>query len=110
MGEKIGEPVKTVVEAIFNSKSHPEQGFRAALGLFRLARVLGDDRLLNACKKAISLGSPTYKSVKSILETGQDKCLSVTTEEQKLPVHENIRGAAYYQNSEESQNASTTNH
>lgn len=110
MGEKIGEPVKAVVEAVFKSKSHPEQGFRAALGLLRLARVLGEDRLLNACKKAISLGSPTYKSVKSILETGQDKCLSTTAEEQKLPVHENIRGAAYYQNSEESQNASTTNH
>ncbi len=108
-GEKVGKPVKSVIENILNSRKHPEQGYRASLGLLRLGRLLGNDRLLNACKKAIELQSPTFKSVKAILENGQDRCLTLQEEDRKLPKHKNIRGAKYYLQKEEP-DAAATNH
>ncbi|PKL49062.1 MAG: hypothetical protein CVV42_07810 [Candidatus Riflebacteria bacterium HGW-Riflebacteria-2] len=110
MSEKIGEPVKSVIEAIFKARPHPKQGFRSALGLLRFGRILGEERLLNACKKAIDIGSPKYKSVKAILESGQDRCFSDKSENRQLPKHENIRGKAYYQTKEEENDVVTTNH
>lgn len=110
IAEKIGEPVKRVLEEIFKARPHPEQGFRSALGLLRLGRILGEERLLNACKKAIDIGSPKYKSVKAILESGQDRCISDKDENKQLPKHENIRGMAYYQTKEEDDDAAATNH
>lgn len=108
---KIGHSVKTVVEEILKSRRHPEQGFRSALGLLRLGKSLGEDRLENACRKAIDLGCPRYKSVRSILETGQDKIPSSHDNKHLAhPVHENIRGADYYRREEEDCNASSTNH
>lgn len=96
-GEKIGIPVKIVVENIINSKRHPEQGFRSALGIFRLGDKVGNIRLINACKVAIGLQSLTYKTVRTILENGQDrKADSEISEDKVLPEHSNIRGASYY--------------
>ena len=110
LGDKIGTSVKRVVEEILKSRPHPEQGFRAALGLLRLGRTLGDDRLEKACKIAIELGSPRYRSVRSILETGQDKrSFPNESKSRALPHHSNIRGAKYYQQKED-ENASPTNH
>lgn len=109
MAAKIDQAVKSVIETILNSRPHPEQGYRASLGVLRLGRLLGDDRLTNACKKAIELGSPTYKSIKAILENGQDRCLLPQQENRDLPKHQNIRGAEYYKH-EEDTNAAATNH
>lgn len=109
MAAKIGEPVKSVIEKILSSRAHPEQGYRAALGVLRLGRLLGDDRLINACIKAIELGAPTYKSIKAILENGQDRCEIPQQESRGLSKHKNIRGSKYYQNKEKT-NAAATNH
>jgi len=107
-GEKIGNPVKIVVEKILNSKKHPEQGFRSALGIFRLGSKVGNIRLINACKVAIGLQSPTYRSVQTILENGQDRKADYEIAEDKvLPEHKNIRGASYYK--EDKDYANTTN-
>jgi hypothetical protein len=79
------------------SKPHPEQGYRACLGLLALAREYGEQRLEAASTLALRLGSPTRKSVKSILESGRDR--RPTTSEPlalELPVHSNVRGPGYY--------------
>lgn len=109
MAAKIGESVKSVIETILNSRPHPEQGYRASLGVLRLGRLLGNDRLINACKKAIEIGSPTYKSIKAILENGQDRCALSEQENRELPKHQNIRGSKYYKK-EENTDAASTNH
>jgi len=100
--EKSGGKTAELVEAIMNSKPHPEQGFRACLGVMRLGKHYGDDRLEAACGRALDLRSPSYKTVESILKNGADRMAlpgknSKTNSEQLLlPRHDNIRGADSY--------------
>src|SRR2546430_5649229 len=79
-GESIGAHTGAIVEHLLRTKPHPEQGYRACLGLLALARQYGEARLEAASALAVRLGSPTRKSVKSILESGRDRHLSSTTE------------------------------
>jgi len=67
-------------------------------GLLSLARQYGDARLEAASALALRLGSPTRKSVKSILESGRDLRGSSPTEPLalELPAHGNVRGPGYY--------------
>ena len=96
-GESIGVNAGAVVEHLLRSKPHPEQGYRACLGLLALAREYGEGRLEAASALARRLGSPTRKSVKSILESGRDR-RSATSEPLglDLPAHGNVRGPGYY--------------
>lgn len=95
--EKIGDNVKKVVQEMFQRKQHPEQAFKSCLGLLSLSKKYGDDRLNNACKRAIAFNYYSYKAIKNILERGMDK---LEEENQDifstLPEHENIRGNTYY--------------
>ncbi len=96
-GAKIGAPVKEVIKNIINSRKHPEQGFRSALGVLRLANKAGNKRLVDACIVAIRLNSLRYKTVQRILENGQDKKANTEILEDKiLPEHTNIRGENYF--------------
>lgn len=100
--EKTGPSTRHVVEAILKSKPHPEQGYRACLGLMRLGRNHGADRLEAACRKAQDLGAERYQTVKNILGKGMDRQpLPASGPEASLPRHENIRGAACYGEREE---------
>ena len=85
-----------VVEHLLKSKPHPEQGYRACLGLLSLARQYGQQRLEGASALAVKLQSPTRKSVLSILRTGRDQHLPVSPEQIDLPEHTNVRGPKYY--------------
>jgi transposase len=91
-----GPQCARLVEHILESKPHPEQGFRSALGIIRLGRGVGTPRLEAACARALRLGIASYHSVKSILENRLDQ----QSEEPELPlnspVHENVRGQEYY--------------
>lgn len=96
-GESIGPHTGTVVEHLLRSKPHPEQGYRACLGLLSLSREYGEGRLETASALALRLSSPTRKSVKSILESGRDlpraQAEPLTLE---MPAHGNVRGPGYY--------------
>src|SRR5271166_3293502 len=80
-GASIGANTCAVVEHLLKSKPHPEQGYRACLGLLALARQYGQGRLEAASALAVKLQSPTRKSVLSILKTGRDQRPSVTPEQ-----------------------------
>jgi len=95
-GASIGESTRAVVEHLLESKSHPEQGYRACLGLLALARQYGQGRLEAASTLAVKLQSPTRKSVLSILRTGRDQSNAAGTDELDLPDHANVRGPHYY--------------
>ena len=97
-GTSIGAHTGAVVEHLLRSKPHPEQGYRACLGLLNLSRAYGEARLEAASALAVHLGSPTRKSVQSILESGRDRRRSKHTEplELELPLHDNVRGPGYY--------------
>lgn len=96
-GESIGVSTGAIVEHLLRSKPHPEQGYRACLGLLALARQYGEPRLEGASALALRLGSPTRKSVLSILASGRD--LQLTCGDARaieLPAHDNVRGPGYY--------------
>ena len=95
-GASIGTNTCAVVEHLLKSKPHPEQGYRACLGLLSLARQYGQARLEAASALAVKLQSPTRKSVLSILKTGRDQRQPVTPEQLDLPEHSNVRGPKYY--------------
>jgi hypothetical protein len=101
--QTIGPHTGQVVTTILKTKPHPEQGYRACLGLMRLTRGYDTARMEAACGRALALDSCSYKSVASILKTKLDQQPLPTTEEAPHPpgpVHENLRGPAYYQASD----------
>ncbi len=97
-GERIGAATAAVVRWQMEHRAHPEQGYRSCLGLMRLGREYGADRLEAACARAQSIRSPSYKSVASILSCGLDqRALDVSMPVQaSLPLHGNVRGPGYY--------------
>jgi len=92
-----GAATAELVTAILAKKLHPQQGFRSCMGIITLAKKFGKERVEAACKRALAIGGTSYKSVKSILETGLDKN---PLPEQKTTapaiMHSNIRGSEYY--------------
>jgi transposase len=96
-GERIGAATAAVVRWQMEHRPHPEQGYRACLGLQRLARQFSDARLEAACARAMSIRSPTYRSVNSILAAGLDRQqVQAEPAQAALPLHDNVRGPDYY--------------
>lgn len=98
----IGPQTEQFVRGLLESRRHPELSYRSCLGLLSLARQYTPARLEAACQRALLLGAQRQKSVRTILECGLDSQPLPGTEAEKeaaltLPVHENVRGAAYYQ-------------
>lgn len=103
---RVGPCTATLVERLLLEKQHPEQAYRAGLGLMRLARENGTTRMEAACQRATALGSYQYSSVASILKQGLDgQPLPAKQAELALPLHANVRGPLYYQQTEISSNA-----
>jgi transposase len=100
-GERIGAATAAVVRWQMEHRPHPEQGYRSCLGLMRLAREYGAERLEAACARAQSIRAPHYRSVKSILEHGLDRQDSTllggaASATSAMPSHDNVRGPGYY--------------
>lgn len=97
-GERIGAATGAVVRWQMEHRPHPEQGYRSCLGLMRLAREYGDDRLEAACARAQSIRAPNYRSVKSILSCGLDRrdASLLGGAASPMPSHDNVRGPGYY--------------
>ena len=92
--EMVGPGTGALVTRILESRPHPEQGYKAVLGLMRLGRQHGNDRLDAASARAIALRSCRFHTVKNILATGQDHLpLDPPAETAPAPVHDNIRNA-----------------
>ena len=96
-GRSVSAETGTFVEQLLESRPHPEHAYRACLGLKSLGRKFGEDRLGAACARALSIGSISYSSVKSILAEGLDRlALPGETAAPAPPDHENLRGADYW--------------
>lgn len=94
---KTGPDTAKLVEAILVARAHPQQGFRSAMGLLRLGKEYGEDRLEAACGLAFAGQAFSYKSVASILKTGLDRQPPAPKTVTESPIaHENIRGCNYY--------------
>ena len=92
----IGEATGCLVKEILNSRRYPEQGYRSCLGLLRLGKNYSPPRLEAACRRALTIGAHSYKSVRSILEKGLDQQSWPPTRPTTTIAHENIRGSHYF--------------
>ena len=92
-----GPATATLVKTILESRPHPQQGFRSCLGIMRLGKSYGPQRLEAACQRALTLGSCSYKSVESILRTKLDsRPLPEPVPKPPSIRHGNVRGPDYY--------------
>lgn len=97
---EIGPNCALLIKEVMKKQEHVQQGFNAALGILRLARVYTPKRLEAASTRACKYKSYSIRALKSILEKNLDKVEHLIPQQTTLPivVHENIRGASYYQN------------
>ncbi len=94
---KTGPATAQTITAVLSSRQHPQQGYRSCLGILRLGKGYGEDRLEAACARALLLGTCRYKSIESILKHGLDHKPIPEQQELNLPEdHDNIRGPNYY--------------
>ena len=92
----IGEECKYFITKILDKKQHPEQSYKSCLGVLHLAKKVGNTRLNNACKRALSYQAYNYKIIQRILDKGWDTIEETTEEQTEIPFHKNIRGRNYY--------------
>jgi len=93
--EAVGPDVAVLVEVILRSRPHPEQGFRSCIGILRLVKRYGAERVDAACARALVLGTRSYSSVAAILKNRREHTPAATAQPPLL-IHENIRGPGYY--------------
>ena len=97
-----GPSIATLIDRILQSRTYPEQAFRSCLGILRLGKTYGSDRLEAAARRALKLDACSYKSVKSILHTGLDRQAVLDLPPDRIPIqHANIRGTDYFNSQEE---------
>lgn len=96
----LGPSVGLLVEKILSSTKHPEQRYRSAMGVIRLGKKYGNDRLEKASHRGLELGSHSYRFVADMLKNNMDKL--IVTEDKSKQLYfttleeANTRGAHYY--------------
>lgn len=95
LGAKKGIFVKQYIEKVLEQKQYPEQNYKSCIGILNLASKTSNERLENACKRALLYGVTGYNSIKNILEKGLDRLEEVNKNLEPIN-HQNIRGADYY--------------
>ncbi len=94
---KSGPATAELIEHILGQRPHPQQGFRSCLGILRLGKRYGEDRLEAACRRALHIRSARYKSIESILRHGLDREPLPEPGPKARPIdHGNVRGPKYY--------------
>jgi len=93
----IGPQTAILTETLLLKRGHPQQAYRSLLGILRLGKSYGDQRLEAACERALHINALSYRSIESILKNGLDQKSLPGTDNKTRPVqHTNIRGAEYY--------------
>lgn len=93
----IGPSTALLCDLILKHRPHPEQGFRACLGVIRLTKPFGAARVEAAALRALDIDARTYGSVKSILDNNLDRqSPQQRAANEPAILHANLRGARYY--------------
>ena len=96
-GQRIGVSTAAVVTWQLEHRPHPEQGYRACLGLLALVRRYSAQRLEAACTRAMAIRAPNLRSVTNILKSGLDRQPSLLSAASSPAIlHDNVRGPDYY--------------
>lgn len=104
--QAIGEHTLRLVQRYLHNARHPEQVYRRCLGLFSKANKYSDERLNNACERALCTGATSLRQIENMLHRGLDSAplpSSNTANPPQLFIeHTNIRGQSYYQSEDSS--------
>lgn len=89
IGAETGRFVRTLLERA----DFEEQAYKSCMGIIKFAEKYGDVRLEKACRKAFTLNSVTYTTVKNILKNGQEDLIETRDADADTPTpyHENLR-------------------
>lgn len=96
-----GQAVVLFMNGLFTNTDYPEVNYKRANGIIQMGRTYGSTRLNKACQRACDLGEYKYNLVKNILVNKQEELEmdfeNLNQQASHIPVHQNIRGANYYQ-------------
>jgi transposase len=95
--QKIGPDTVAFIEHMMQSRSFPQQAYRACFGLLRLSQSYGEPRLEKACAKGLVVHATRYQQVESILKNRLEEAPISDTATAQLSEHNNVRGSQYYQ-------------
>lgn len=90
-----GQAVQDVIKKILESKVFYQQAYNSCLGILRLSKQYGSQRLEAACKRALTAPVVNYGMIANILKRHLDQ--SHLDLQQTTPSHEQIRGPQTYQ-------------
>jgi transposase len=93
---EIGDNAAALIAIIMRERPHPEQGFRASLGIIRLVKSFGRERVEAACARALAIGARSFTSVNSILKNKLDAKRPADATDGPPIAHPNIRGRNYF--------------
>lgn len=91
----IGPNCAGLAGAILESRQHPAQGFRSAMGIIRLSKAYPKERLETACRRAWQARALSYTSVSLMLKNNLEGAPAEGPRQLAID-HQNIRGADYY--------------
>ena len=94
----VGPNAAAFCEVMMRERRHPEWGFRSCLGLLRLTKKYGNERVDAASKRALFAGARSYRHAKTILQHNLDGVPLPEPERPATagPTHGNVRGRDYY--------------
>jgi transposase len=93
---EIGRNTAALVEIIMRERTHPEQGFRACMGITKLVKSYSSERVEAACERALQIGARSFTSVKSILKNNLETKRPKAATDVSAITHNNIRGPGYF--------------
>jgi transposase len=91
----VGVATATYVDRLLASRSHAEQGVRAAYGVIRLATKHGAAALEQACERALAAGVLSPRFVEGVLKAPHRPVLPEPSKS-GAGAHGNVRGSGYY--------------
>lgn len=96
--DMVGPQTAAYIDRVLQSRKFVEQTYHGCVGIIRLARTYGNDRLEAACARAMQGGVFNYSVLSRILSAGLDRQPSPTQADLfTTPDHENIRGPEAYE-------------
>jgi len=87
----VGENTRAVIERMLKAQAFEQTAYRSCMGVMQFAKKNSPEKLEAACRRALEIGSPTYTTVKNLLQTPHP-----TKRPQPLPKHENLRNPSEF--------------
>lgn len=91
----LGDPVLQVIDTVLKRSKYAEQAYKTCQGILSLAGKTSAQTLIDACQIALEYNVCTYNHILRIA-TGRYANRTLTTDNEPLPPHDNIRGASTY--------------